>query len=415
MISINSDNEKEAEYRKYLFNEDIKFIRQMLIMSLILYSSFGIVDRILEVSNIDIFIIIRFYIIAPLVIIIYSLSYHRSFYLVYQYLLVILYVVAGIGIVVMLTLAPDIFSYYGGLFLVFGYGYFLLRIKWQFVTSGSIVILIVYYILSFNHLGDYINDVLVYSIFYITFIIIAISGSYTFTKYRKERYLQETNLIGDNIILEKQIYENLLDIENSNYITIYSLAKLAESRDKFIGDHIERVGKLSLALAKNINKSIYKLNNCIKSDFIRSIELASTLHDIGKVGIPEHILMKSSKYNKEEREIMSKHCMLGSTTLREIQNKYSKNDFINMGIEICESHHENWDGSGYPRKLKGKDIPFAARIVAVIDVYDALISERPYKKAWTKEDSKKEIEKLSGTKFDSNIVDAFLSCNVCNE
>ncbi len=415
MISINSDNEKEAEYRKYLFNEDIKFIRQMLIMSLILYSSFGIVDRILEVSNIDIFIIIRFYIIAPLVIIIYSLSYHRSFYLVYQYLLVILYVVAGIGIVVMLTLAPDIFSYYGGLFLVFGYGYFLLRIKWQFVTIGSIVILIVYYILSFNHLGDYINDVLVYSIFYITFIIIAISGSYTFTKYRKERYLQETNLIGDNIILEKQIYENLLDIENSNYITIYSLAKLAESRDKFIGDHIERVGKLSLALAKNINKSIYKLNNCIKSDFIRSIELASTLHDIGKVGIPEHILMKSSKYNKEEREIMSKHCMLGSTTLREIQNKYSKNDFINMGIEICESHHENWDGSGYPRKLKGKDIPFAARIVAVIDVYDALISERPYKKAWTKEDSKKEIEKLSGTKFDSNIVDAFLSCNVCNE
>ncbi len=102
--------------------------------------------------------------------------------------------------------------------------------------------------------------------------------------------------------------------------------------------------------------------------------------------------------------------MLGSTTLREIQNKYSKNSFINMGIDICESHHENWDGSGYPRKLKDRDIPFSARIVSVVDVYDALISERPYKKAWTVEASVKEIISLSGIKFDSDIVDAFLYC-----
>ena len=410
MIALSSDIRNEEEYRKYLFNADIKFIRQMLIMSLILYSSFGIVDRLLEVSSIDIFTIIRFYIIAPLVVIIYSLSYHKSFYVFHQYLLTGMYAVAGLGIVVMLTLAPDIYSYHGGLFLVFGYGYFLLRIKWEFVTIGSIVIIIIYFILALIHLEDYIFDVLIYLVFYIAFIIISISGSYTFTKYRKERYLQEIHLKGDKIVLEKQIYENLLDIENSNYITIYSLAKLAESRDKFTGDHIDRVGSLALKLAKTIDESIYKLNDCIKSEFIRSIELASTLHDIGKIGIPEHILMKPSSYTKEEREIMSKHCMLGSTTLREIQNKYSKNDFINMGIEICESHHENWDGSGYPRKLKGKDIPFAARVVAVIDVYDALISERPYKKAWTIEDSKREIVKLSGSKFDSNIVDAFLTC-----
>lgn len=415
MISINSKNKKEEEYRKYLFNEDISFIRQMLIMSLVLYSSFGIVDRFLDVANIDIFTIIRFYIIAPLILIIYSFSYHKLFYILHQYLLTALYVVAGIGIVIMLTLAPDVFSYYGGLFLVFGYGYFLLRIKWEFVTIGSVAIIIVYFFLAFIHLGDYIDDILVYSIFYIAFIIIAISGGYTFAKYRKERYLLEINLKGDNIVLEKQIYNNLLDIENSNYITIYALAKLAESRDKFTGNHIERVGHLSLELAKSIDESIYISNNCIKSNFIRSIELASTLHDIGKIGIPEHILMKPSGYTKEEREIMNEHCMVGSITLREIQNKYSKNDFINMGIEICESHHENWNGSGYPRKLKGKDIPFAARIVAVIDVYDALISERPYKKAWSKEDSKIEIARLSGLKFDSNIVDAFLSHVDCNK
>lgn len=120
--------------------------------------------------------------------------------------------------------------------------------------------------------------------------------------------------------------------------------------------------------------------------------------------------MKPGKLSPEEFEIMKKHCMYGSTTLREIQNKYKKNDFINMGIDICESHHENWDGSGYPRKLKGMDIPFSARIVAVVDVFDALISERPYKTAWTLEESIREIKRLSGSKFDADVVEAFTRC-----
>ena len=310
----------------------------------------------------------------------------------------------------MLTIAPNIFSYYGGLFLVIGFGYFLLRIKWQFVTIGSGVILIVYFILAFIHLYDFINDVLVYSVFYIAYIIIALSGSYTFTRFRQERYLQESSLKGSNVVLESQIYENLRDIENSNYITIYSLAKLAESRDKYTGDHIDRVGHLCKTLANQLHSSVFIKNNCDKQEFIQSIELASTLHDIGKIGIQEDILMKPAKLTDEEFELMKRHCMLGSTTLREIQNKYAKNDFINMGIDICESHHENWDGSGYPRRLKGRDIPFSARIVAVVDVFDALISERPYKQAWTEEDSIKEIKKLVGVKFDKDVVEAFSKC-----
>ncbi|KFZ25597.1 MAG: Cyclic di-GMP phosphodiesterase response regulator RpfG [Candidatus Izimaplasma bacterium HR2] len=410
MINFKLQYKKDENYEKYLFSEDLKFIRQMLVLSLVLYSAFGLVDRWLDVDNLYIFTIIRFYIVAPFNIIIYLLSYHKSFFKLHQYLLTALYGVAGIGIVLMLTITPNVFSYYGGLFLIFGYGYFLLRLKWQFVTIGSIVILFVYFTLAFIHLSDHLNDVLVYSIFYITFIIIAISGSYTFSRYRFERYLQETHLKGDNVVLEKQIYKNLKDIENSNYITIYSLAKLAESRDKFTGNHIDRVGSLCLKLAKQIHKSVYIKNKCDKEEFVKSIELASTLHDIGKIGIPENIVMKPAKYTKEEFEIMKEHCMLGSTTLREIQNKYSKNSFINMGIDICESHHENWDGSGYPRKLKDRDIPFSARIVSVVDVYDALISERPYKKAWTVEASVKEIISLSGIKFDSDIVDAFLYC-----
>jgi putative two-component system response regulator len=307
----------------------------------------------------------------------------------------------------MLTIAPDVFSYYGGLFLVIGFGYFLLRIRWQFVTVGTIIIMIFYFVLTAMYLAEHLNNLLIYSVFYIAYIIIAISGSYTFSHYRLTSYQHEQNLKGDNVVLEKQNYQNLKDIENSNYITIYSLAKLAESRDKFTGDHIDRVGHLCLRVAQELHSSVYIKNNCFKDEFIQSIELASTLHDIGKIMIPEDILMKPGKFNDEEYEIMKQHSVLGSNTLREIQNKYSKNDFINMGIDICESHHENWDGSGYPRKLKGYDIPFSARIVAVVDVYDALISKRPYKKAWSQEESIQEINRLKGIKFDKDVVEAF--------
>lgn len=401
---------KDDNYDRFLFSEDLIIIRRMLVLSVVLYTAFGVIDRLIAVDNLLIFTAIRFYIVAPAVLIILLLSYHESFYRLHQFLLTSLYVIAGFGIIVMLTLSPENFSYYGGLFLVIGYGYFLLRIKWQFVTVGTAIIMSFYTILTFMYLDEYISQVLIYFVFYLAYIIIAIFGSSSFSKYRFNNYVHENSLKGDNITLEKQNYQNLIDIENSNYITIYSLAKLAESRDEFTGDHIDRVGHLCLKLVREIHSSVYTKNNCDKKEFIQSIELASTLHDIGKIRIPETVLMKPGKLSPEEFEIMKKHCMYGSTTLREIQNKYKKNDFINMGIDICESHHENWDGSGYPRKLKGMDIPFSARIVAVVDVFDALISERPYKTAWTLEESIREIKRLSGSKFDADVVEAFTRC-----
>lgn len=409
MVIPKLDLDRDEEFERYLFDEDLKFMRKMLLMGIFLYASFGLVDRFINVDNLFTFTLIRFGIVTPLIAIVLLLSFHKSFYILHQYLLSTMFTVAGIGIVVMLTLAPTVFSYYGGLFLVFGYAYFLIRIKWQFAVIGSTIILITYFILGIIHLNEYMDNVLVFSLFYMAFNIIAGFSGYTFSTYRKHRYNEEKLLKGDKIIMEKQIYDNLLDIETSNYITIYSLAKLAESRDQFTGEHIDRVGHLCFELAKRIPESVYVKNSQNKEEFIRSIELASTLHDIGKIGIPETILMKPGKLTTTEFKKIKEHCTLGSSTLREIQNRYAKNDFINMGIEICESHHENWDGTGYPRNLKGKDIPFSARLVAVIDVYDALISERPYKKAWSVNESLEEISKLKGSKFDVDIVKAFVS------
>lgn len=200
---------RAEEFEKYLFSEDIGFMRKMLIMGIILYSLFGIIDRLLNVDNIDTFTLIRFGIVIPSIFIVFLLSFHKSFYTLHQYLLTTIFTTAGIGIVVMLTLAPTVFSYYGGLFLVFGYAYFLIRIKWQFAAVGSLAIMITYFVLALIHLGDYMIDVVVISLFYFAFNIIAGFSGYTFSSYRLHRYNEKKLLKGDKVILEKKNYNNL--------------------------------------------------------------------------------------------------------------------------------------------------------------------------------------------------------------
>jgi len=408
MNLFKKDSLEELEYKQYFFNRDLHFIRVMLILSVILYSSYGILDYLLEVKQLHLFYAIRFQIVAPFVLSVIFLSYTKIFFTIYQYILTMLFVVASLGIVTMLIIDPEQHSYYGGLFLVFSFAYTLLRIKWQFATIGTIIIILTYLTMSKLYLPDQFSDALVFSSFYIGFAIISTFGSFTFAQYRKERYLRENLLEKDKVILERKNDDNLLNLDNSNRITVYAFARLAESRDVFTGEHIDRVGELSLKLAMEISEDIYYKNEVNKEEFIKTIELASTLHDIGKAGISELILMKPGRLTEAEREIMKNHCYLGASTLTKIKEKYPNNSFVNMGIEICNGHHENWDGSGYPKGLIGSTIPLSARIVAIVDVYDALISERPYKLAYTKEKTINEIMELKGLKFDPDIVDAFL-------
>ncbi len=136
---------------------------------------------------------------------------------------------------------------------------------------------------------------------------------------------------------------------------------------------------------------------------------ASPLHDIGKVGIADTILLKPGKLTPEEFEIMKQHTVIGAQTLEAASERYPRNTFINMGVAIARSHHEKWDGSGYPDGLTGDTIPLEARIMAVADVYDALRSKRCYKDAFTHEKSREIILAGSGKHFDPVLVDAFIT------
>lgn len=205
---------------------------------------------------------------------------------------------------------------------------------------------------------------------------------------------------------EELVEEKVKEISESQMATIFALVKLAESRDDDTGKHIERTAKLCKLLARLLSKTP-KYKDKIDTSFINNIYYASPLHDIGKVGIPDNILLKPGKLTKEEFEIMKTHTSIGYNTLLEVGNIYNQNSFIKQGMEISRSHHEKWDGSGYPEGLKGEEIPLSGRIMAMVDVYDALRSKRVYKEAFNHERSLQIIIEGRGKHFDPFLTDIF--------
>jgi putative two-component system response regulator len=147
----------------------------------------------------------------------------------------------------------------------------------------------------------------------------------------------------------------------------------------------------------------------VDDQWIEDIELAASLHDIGKVGIPDTILLKPGRLTVEEFAHMKHHAAIGEETLRAVRERISDCPLLDMGVEIAGGHHEHWDGGGYPRGLCGEAIPLSARIVALADVFDALMSKRVYKPAFPFDEVEMMIEKGRGTHFDPAVVDAFVA------
>ncbi len=209
-----------------------------------------------------------------------------------------------------------------------------------------------------------------------------------------------------NELLEEQVRQQVQEIASTQLATIFAMSKLAESRDPETGQHLERVREYCKILALCL-KGNAACQDQIDATFVDNIYSASPLHDIGKVGVPDHVLLKPGRLTDEERELMKTHTIVGAETLRAVNAQHPGNAFIHMGIEIAESHHEKWDGSGYPYGLEGNAIPLAARIAALADVYDALTSKRCYKDASSHQQASEIIFAERGRHFDPAVVDAF--------
>jgi putative two-component system response regulator len=201
--------------------------------------------------------------------------------------------------------------------------------------------------------------------------------------------------------------ERVLGLETREMV-IFALAKLAESRDSDTGQHLERVQCYSRQLAEALMDNAENADE-VDSEFVRLVYQTSPLHDIGKVGIPDCVLLKPGRLSDHEFDIMKSHTLLGAKTLEAALKNYPTAKFLQMARDIALAHHERWDGRGYPQRLSGEEIPLAARIVAVADVYDALTSKRVYKGSFTHTVAREIILADSGTHFDPDVVDAFLA------
>ena len=199
--------------------------------------------------------------------------------------------------------------------------------------------------------------------------------------------------------------ERILALETRD-LTIFAMAKLAESRDPETGAHLERVRGYSHVIAKALADQ-GDLGEVIDPEYCRLIYLTSPLHDIGKVAIPDSVLLKPGRLSDIEFQIMKTHTTTGAETLDAAMAHHPNVPFLSMARDIASCHHERYDGKGYPNGLKGREIPLAARIVALADVYDALTSKRVYKEAFTHEIARAIILQESGTHFDPIVVEAF--------
>jgi putative two-component system response regulator len=202
--------------------------------------------------------------------------------------------------------------------------------------------------------------------------------------------------------------KRILNLESRD-LMIFAMAKLTESRDSETGAHLERMREYSRVLAEELS-NWPKYSNVIDGNYVQLVYLTSPLHDIGKVGIPDAVLLKPGRLTTEEFDIMKRHTLLGGETLSSVVKARPDAEFLSMAYDIAMTHHERYDGKGYPNGLMGENIPLCGRIVALADVYDALTSKRVYKPAYSHDTARSIILDAKETQFDPDVVQAFLNC-----
>ena len=223
-------------------------------------------------------------------------------------------------------------------------------------------------------------------------------------------WLQDQNVHLETLVSKRtsDLEARTLELQHSQDLTIFALGSIAETRDNETGNHIYRTSAYVEVMARRLAASSQADRPMAAKDW-EMIWKSAPLHDIGKVGIPDHILLKPGKLTAEEFEVMKRHPTLGRDAIRsaEIRVK-SEGSFLRVASEIAYGHHERWDGKGYPQGIGGDGIPLSARLMALADVYDALISKRVYKPAMSHAASVEIIREGRGSHFDPEVLDVFL-------
>jgi len=401
----------------------------ILMMGIILVPMFGIIDRFLYPQMFSRFMSYRLLAsLACLVLLLVNRRWnlgHKSLYLG-----VAAFYAVGLSIIKMiLDLGGYSTPYYAGLNLVFIGFSVVIPVSLGIILLHCAALYLIYIglVLLFSQPD---NPALLISnnMFLSSALLIALTAAYINQKLRVREYLLRLDLErlrqkleryskGLEIKVRKKDQDLMRKMEelrngrallaNTQRASIYGLAKLAESRDKSTGQHLERIQVYCVLIARRLSQ-FEAYQETMTEDYIAVLVDSCVLHDLGKVAIPDEILLKPDKLTPKEYDVIKTHAAIGGDTLGAIDQRLGEKSFIHLGREIAYFHHECYDGSGYPLGLRGQDIPLAARIVAVADVYDALTSNRCYREAMTHAAAVRLITNGRGSQFDPEVVDAFL-------
>lgn len=350
---------------------------------------------------------------------------NQSFYLG----LTAFYLVGGIIIKMILDLDSLSTPYYAGLNLVFIGFSILLPVRASRTLRHTLVLYTIYLMLTLTlnwprHDFVYVAN----NLFVVATLVIAYVGAHTNMRLRWKEYLLRVDLeqVQDMLRQHSSSLEVLVDKKQQALIrkvkqleeqqevqlktqqaTIFGLAKLADSRDKYTGEHLDRIRTLCREIALELGRD-NKYQGRIDAGYVDNLTDSCSLHDLGKVAIPDAILLKPGPLTAEEYEAIKRHTFIGGEALRDMDEKLGQASFIAMGREIALFHHERYDGGGYPHGLKGEEIPLSALIVAVADTYDALTSDRCYQPERPHAEAVEVITRERGAQFHPDVVDAFL-------
>ena len=404
-------------------------VNLILWMGVVLVPLFGVIDRILYPDHFPFFLAYR------LVAAVFCLAFlllnrlqnlgQKSFYLGAG-----AFYLVGLAIILMIMdLGGDSTIYYAGLNLVFvGFGV-VLPIRPRRVLFHCAVLYLIYLnaVLWLSPAGVP-EAFLANNMFIIATLAIVLFAVHVDYMHRRKEFqlradletlqgeLQKYSEGLESLVEKKQrdLADKVKEVQDRERLLLdtqkaamFALAKLAESRDKDTGRHLERMSVLCVEIARELSQ-VPAYRDVIDAAFLEALAYSSALHDLGKVAIPDAVLLKKGPLTPEEYEVIKQHTTIGGDALRAIDERLGGDSFVRMAQDISYYHHERFDGMGYPEGLKGTDIPLAARIVAVADVYDALTSDRCYHRASPAEEVVSILKRGSHTQFDPEVVEAFL-------
>jgi len=392
------------EFSKYKKSD----IRTLLLITIVLNFIMLITDYFVSGSDFWYYFIDRFVVNCSISFFLFIFYDNKLIKKYFVYLGIAIYLITGYGQILLLLANSNVY-YFATLFLLIllGLPIFFVAYRGIFMFNMTFVVLLAV-VQYFNYPDDLLSIIISVGML-LGFVLAVFLISYLLHKNMHSIFCESEQIEKDNTHLKESVDKSVGEIQKLNHDSIYSLAIIAESHDDFTGGHLERVGTLSKKLAHLLPNDSFIDCGMDKKELLDNIELASTLHDIGKIDIPVKILKKNGKLTPEERTIIETHSIKGYQILANIAELHHNNKTILLAKDIAKYHHENWDGSGYPEGLKGTNIPLSARIVGITDFYDALTQDRPYRKAVDKKIVKQMMIDRSAIKFDPKILDIFIT------